>query len=622
VTVVGVMPPDFAFPQRADLWLPLRITLPDHGAFNYAVVARLGDGVGPDEAGTLLETRLAEFDGAELEASLTPLRDTIVGASGRPLLLLTGAVGLVLLIACANVANLLLMRAGTRDREMGVRMAIGAGGGRLIRQLLTESSILAGLGGILGVFLAVLGVEALLALAPAGTIPRSHEVGVDLDVLAFALAVAGLTGIVFGLAPAARTARKQLWEVVTHGGRTHTADGGVAPGLLVVGEVSLAVVLLTGAGLLVRSFQELRSIDLGFDPSRTITFELDLPTESNDTFESMLALHLETLEGLRAIPGVTAAGAANFEPFGAFASNGTYTVEAPAEGAPATCERCAGMSIATAGYFSAMGIPILAGREITPEENRSAARVVVVGRSTAELFWPGENAVGQGIQTGRRPSPGQWLTVVGVVEDVVRSDITESRGPMVYLPAHEIEDPFNVSHARYVLRTPLPRASVVPAVRQVLADIDPMLATGPITTMDEVVVASIGDRLFETRLLATFAALALLLAAVGIFGVTAFSVAERTREIGIRRVLGAQANEIGSLVLRRVVALVVPGVVLGAVVSVAVSGVLESSLYGVDRGDPLTLLGVGVLLIAVSIAATLIPLRRATRVSPVAVLSE
>jgi hypothetical protein len=280
------------------------------------------------------------------------------------------------------------------------------------------------------------------------------------------------------------------------------------------------------------------------------------------------------------------------------------------------------MSIATAGYFSAMGIPILEGREITPEEDRSAARVVVVGRSTAEMFWPGESAVGRRIQTGRRPSPGQWMTIVGVVEDVVRSDITEPRGPTVYLPAHEIEAPLYVAHARYVLRTSLPPAAVIPAVRRVLADVDPMLATGSITTMDEVVVATIGDRLFETRLLVTFAALALLLAAVGIFGVTAFSVAERTREIGIRRVLGAEANEIWSLVLRRVVVLVVPGLLLGGLASIVVSGVLESSLYGVTPGDPLTLVVVGLLLVGAAVVAALVPLRRATRVSPVAVLSE
>jgi len=445
---------------------------------------------------------------------------------------------------------------------------------------------------------------------------------VDPSALAFVVLVAGLTGIAFGLAPAVRTARKRPREVVTHGARPCTRAGGAARSVLVVAEVSLAVVLLTGAGLLVRSFQELRSIDLGFEPTRTITFELDLPGESYETFESMLALHLETLQGLRAIPGVTAAGAANFEPLGAFASDGTYTADAPAEGVPATCERCAGMSIASAGYFSAMGIPILAGREFTPADDDGAARVVVVGRSTADLFWPGESAVGRRIQTGRRPSPEQWLTVVGVVEDVIRSDITEAKGPMVYLPFTEIEDPFYVGHARYVVRTPRPRASVVPAIRRVLLDVDPTLATGPISTMDDIVVASIGDRLFETRILTTFAALALLLAAVGIFGVTAFSVSERTREIGIRRALGAEAAEVRSLVLRRVVLLVVPGLALGGLASAAVSGLLESSLYGVGRGDPVTLLTVGSLLVSVSVGAALVPLRRATRVSPVVVLSE
>jgi len=622
VNVAGVMPPGFAFPRPADLWLPLQITLDAHGSFSYPIVARLGEGVSPEEARALLAARLGELDGAELQASVTPLKDVVVGASRYPILLLTGAVALVLLIACTNVANLLLMRAGTRDREMGVRMAVGAGGARLVRQLLTESSILAAMGGVAGALIAVVGVDALLALAPPGTIPRSHEIGVDPVALAFAFVVAGLTGITFGLAPAVRTARKRPREAVTHGARTHTRGGGAARSVLVVAEVSLAVVLLTGAGLLVRSFHELRGIDLGFEPTRTITFELDLPRESYDTFESMLSLHLETLQELRAVPGVTAAGAANFEPLGAFASNGTYTADAPAEGVPATCERCAGMSIASAGYFSAMGVPILAGREFTAAEDQAAARVVVLGRSTAERFWPGESVVGRRIQTGRRPSPGQWLTVVGVVEDVIRSDITEPKGHMVYLPFTEIEDPFYVGHARYVIRTPLPRESVIPAIRQVLLDVDPMLATGRISTMDDVVVASIGDRLFETRILASFAALALLLAAVGIFGVTAFSVSERTREIGIRRALGAEASEVRSLVLRRVAMLVLPGLALGGVGGATVSGLLESSLYGVERGDPATLVTVGLLLVCVSLAAASVPLSRATRVSPVVILSE
>jgi predicted permease len=622
VSAVGVMPSGFAFPRPADVWLPLQLTLDDHGSFSYSTVARLADGASHEEARALLAARLGELDGAEMRATVTPLKDVLVGESRYPILLLTGAVALVLLIACTNVANLLLMRAATRDREMGIRMAVGAGGGRLVRQLLTESSILAAIGGVVGALVAVLGVDALLALAPPGTIPRSHEIGVDPTALAFTFVVAGLTGVAFGLAPAVRTARKRPQDVVAHGSRTHTLGGGAARSVLVVAEVSLAVVLLAGAGLLVRSFQELRSIDLGFDPSRTVTFEIDLPGESYETFESMLALHLETLQRLRAIPGVRAAGAANFEPLGAFASNGTYTVEAPAEGVPATCERCAGMSIASAGYFSAMGIPILAGRGFTAAEDEAAARVIVVGRSTANLFWPGESALGKRIQTGRRASPGQWLTVVGVVEDVIRSDITESRGPMVYLPVHEIEDPFYVGHARYVIRTPLIHEFVVPAVRQVLLDLDPMLATGPISSMDDVVVASIGDRLFETRILVSFASLALLLAAVGIFGVTAFSVNERMREIGIRRALGAEAMQVTSLVLRRVIMLVLPGLVLGVAGSATASGLLESSLYGVERGDPLTLLTVGLLLICASIVAAWIPLRRATGVSPVVVLSE
>jgi predicted permease len=622
VTIVAVMPPGFAFPGETDLWLPLNVSVDPGHSFRYPVVARLMDGVTPEDARSLLADRVREVAGEDFEVALVPLKNAVVGDSPYPLFLLTGAVALVLLIACGNVANLLLMRAGTRDREMGVRKALGAGRGRLIRQLLTESVLLAVVGGAAGLAIAALTVKGLLALAPPGTIPRGDEVGVDLSVLAFVLLVSALTGIATGLAPALRVARKEVRDVIAHGGRSHSSSQSATRGILVVAEVTFAFVLLTGAGLLLRSTQELREIDLGFDTRNASTFEIDLPNETYDDSESMRSLHREVLGNLRSIPGVTAAGAANFEPLSAFDSRGTYTIEAPAEGLSGACGRCAGMSIASSGYFAAMGIPIVAGREFTRAEEDAGAPVVIVGRSMAERFWPGLDPVGRRLASGRQPGPEDWMTIVGVVEDVIRGDIRDPKEPVVYLLLTGMDDPFSLGHARYVLRTPVSRHSFLPAVRQAVANADPTLAIGTIATMEDVVTASIGDRLFETRILTAFAALALVLAGIGIYGVTAYAVNERRREIGIRRALGARTSAVGRLVFTRVGALVLPALLLGGALSIAVSRLIESLLYGVGPYDLATLVGVAVVLSAVAVAATLIPLREATRVSPVVALSE
>ena len=618
-TVVGVMPPGFDFPDRADLWLPLEAhPLRAEGlSFANPVVARLEENTTVDQASAELsalavtsEWRWGPSDAA-LIARVIPLKDVVVGDSRYPLLIFTGAVALVLLISCTNVANLLLMRAGKREQEIGLRRVLGAGRPRLVRQLLTESVMVAFVGGVVGIVIAAFGVQALLALAPPGTIPRGQELGIDGTVLAFTLAVSAVTGIGFGLAPAFKATRRPLRDTIAQAARTHTRRREFARGALVVAEVGLAVVLLTGAGLLLRSFQQIRAIDLGFQPENTLTFYVDLPEDSYAGLESAAALHGRVLDGLARIPGVEEAGAVNFEPFGPLNMSTRVNIEGTEEHFPA------GWMVASPGYFPAMGIPVLSGRAFTTQDNASGPGVVIISRSMAEQLWPNGDPIGKQLSHNR----DEWLAVVGVAEDVVRNDVTANRGPLMYLPLAQIESPRQLNHMSYVVRTTASPRAVAPAMRAVLREADPNLPAGTISSMDQVVLASIGDRLFQTRVFGVFAVLAMLLAAVGVYGVTAYSVSERTQELGIRMALGARAEQVARMTLGGVLRLVVPGLLLGSVAALVATRFIAASLYEVTPGDPVTFVGVALLLGGVAITAALVPTRRATRINPVEVLS-
>ncbi len=622
-TVVGVMPPGFDFPDHRDVWLPWSASPyagPGTSIYQY-VIGRLGEEVTLDRAAAELDAWAGELERADQVAVVTPLMDVVVGDSRYPLLLFMGAVGLVLLISCTNVGNLLLMRAGSRELEIGLRRALGAGRVRLLRQLLTESVTLALLGGGIGILVALGGVELLLSIAPPGTIPRGQEIGIDLTVLAFALTVSTLTGVAFGLVPALKATGRDLTSAITAGARTHTSRAGFARDALVVAEVALAVVLLTGAGLLVRSFQQVRAIDLGFRPESTLTFYVDLPRRTYADAEPAVAMHLRVLDGLGEIPGVEAAGAANFEPFGPIAQTTNVRVEGMAPGSDGY-NGTVGRSLVSDGYVRAMGVAMLSGRDFTAGDDLSGLPVAMINRSMAERFWPGLDPVGKRLSRGiTLAGVDDWMTVVGVIEDVVRNNVTEPRGPMLYMPLRQNDYPPDLVHMQYVVRTMSSRRSVADAMRTVLHDADPDLPIGSITTMDDVVVASIGDRLFETRILGTFAVLALLVAAVGVYGVTAYSVSERRREIGIRMALGARAEQVAGKTLGGVLRLAVSGLALGSVGGWAATRLIDASLYGVGPGDPMTLVGVALLLGAVVVAAALVPTRRATQVDPVEVLS-
>ena len=618
-TIVGVMPPGFDFPDRADLWLPMGANPLFAEGLSYALptLARLGEGITPDQAASELTALVAASDWRSgrsdnlLTARVVPLKDVVVGESRYPLLIFTGAVALVLLISCTNVANLLLMRAGVREREIGLRRVLGAGSPRLVRQLLTESVMVASIGGALGIGVAALGVRALLALAPPGTIPRGQELGIDPTVLAFTLVVSVVTGIGFGLAPAFKATRRELRDSIAEGARTHSPRRGLARRALVAAEVGLAVVLLAGAGLLLRSFQQIRAIDLGFDPENTLTFDIDLPGYAYANLEPAAALHVRVTEGLGRIPAVEAVGAVNFGPFGPLNTTTNVHVEGSEE------SFSAGWMVASPGYFAAMGIPVLSGRAFTDQDDASTRDVVVISRSMAEQLWPNGDPVGERLSRGR----GEWVTVVGVAEDVVLSDVTANRGPLMYVPLPQIDNARYLNHMSYVVRTTASTRVVAPAMRTVLRDADPNLPAGTILSMDDVVVASVGDRLFQTRVLGVFAVLAMLLAAVGIYGVTAYSVAERTQEVGIRMALGARADQVARMTLGQVLRLVIPGLLVGVAAAMAATRFIAASLYEVSPGDPATFVGVTLLLGGVAVIAALVPIRRATRINPVEVLS-
>ncbi len=611
------MPPGFSFPDRADLWLPLGANpLSAEGiSFANTVVARLGGNLVVDQAAAELSARAVASDWRrerrEVSTRVVPLKDVVVGESRYPLLIFTGAVGLVLLISCTNVANLLLMRAGTREREIGLRRVLGAGRPRLVRQLLTESVMVALLGGALGILVAQFGVQGLLALAPPDAIPRGQELGIDRVVLAFTLVVSTLTGIGFGLAPAFKATRRELRETVAEGTRTHTPRRGIARSALVVAEIGLAVVLLTGAGLLLKSFQQIRAIDLGFEPDNTLTFFVDLPEYTYADVGPIQALHRQILDGLKRIPGVEAAGAANLESFGPL----FRTTRVHVEGDTEEEDSQAGFMIASPGYFPAMGIPVLSGRGFGAQDDASAAAVVVISRAMAEQLWPDSDPIGDRLSNG-----DSWLTVIGVVEDMVRGDVTENRGPLMYVPLEQIDRADYLGHMSYVVRTAESASAVAPAMREVLRGADAKLPPGTISTMDQVVVASLGDRLFQTRILGVFAVLALLLAAVGVYGVTAYSVNERTQELGIRMALGARAGQVARMTLGGVLKLIVPGLVLGSAAALAAGRLITASLYEVTPGDPLTVVGVALLLGGVAIAAALVPTIRAACVDPMTAL--
>lgn len=622
-TVLGVLPEGFAYPYEAQLWRPLELRLAPNLYLMLSVIGRMRDGVTREQAVADVASVAGGAErsaGGERETSVAeiiPLKDTVVGDVGRSLLVFAGAVGLVLLIACANAANLLLMRATSRHREIAVRAALGAGRRRLVRQLVTESVLLWVVAGAIGAAVSVAGVRGLLALAPAGRIPRHGEIGVDVVALVFALGVSLVTGVVFGLVPAVRATRTPLRASLAATPRgISSRDGGVR-GALVVAEIALALVLLAGAGLLTQSFLRMRHLELGFQSTGLATMTVDLPATGYASTSAMQTFHARMLDRLRHTPGVESAAAVNFSPLGSALVRGDFKLDG---GRTPPRDYLVAKPSVSPEYFRTMGIRLLRGREFTERDDAASPGVVIVSRSVADRVWPGMNALGQRVSMKDRPGPGDWLTVVGVVDDIAQRGLDGKRDPAIYQPYAQLAQPFFLEHMTFVVRAADRPEMLLGVMRQALREVDRSQPVGSIGTMDATIAMTVAEPLFQARLIGVFSALALLLAGIGIYGVVAYSVAERTHEIGIRVALGAAGGDIVRLVVRRVLMLVVPGVGLGIVGALAVTRVLATFLFGVKPNDPATFAGVAAVLAAVAFLAGLVPARRASRVDPLVAL--
>jgi len=542
-------------------------------------------------------------------AAIIPLKDTLTSHVRTSLLVLAGAVLFVLLIACANVANLLLIRAATRRHEMAVRVALGASRGRIARQLLTESVLIALIGGALGMLVAFAGVRGLLAMAPAGRIPRIDDVHINGWVLLFTLGVSVMTGILFGLVPAQSGARREPQEALGQGKRLVGGPHHRLRSVFVTGEIALALILLSGAGLMIKSFLLMRSLDTGYDSSRVMTMAVDLPPIAYPDATRLQAFHTALLERLARIPGAGRVGAVSFRPMGDVGIMGDFEVEGPT---PLPHGYTVDKPTVSPGYFAALGIRILAGRDFTPADRAGAPGVVVVSETMARRVWPNESAVGRRISMQEHPGPNDWLTVIGVVNDVVQ-DAELSHHSTLYLPYLQTTAPFFINHMTFVVR-PEPGASLAPAMRAALREVDPAVPAQALETMDQSMMDTIAEPVFQMRLLATFAALALLLAALGTYGVLAYDVTERTREIGLRMALGATPGNVLRMVLGRTAALALLGAALGVAGSLTLTSVLTKSLFEVKPTDPVTLAAVTIVLVVVALLAGYLPAQRAAGV--------
>ncbi|HEV2149547.1 MAG TPA: ABC transporter permease [Longimicrobiaceae bacterium] len=613
-TVVGVMGPRFGFPDNQPLWVPIvPSALADQRGERYLrVVGRLRPGVTLEQARAemgALARRLEEQHpetNAGMGVRLIDFDEAWVGEIRPALLVMLAAVGMVLLIACANVAGLFLARAAARRKEIAVRVALGAGRGRLVRQLLTESSLVALMGGALGVLLAHWGLALILASFPFQP-PLWMVFDIDANVLLFTLLLSLGTGVLFGLAPALRATRPDLQDTLKDGGRGSTAGArqGRMQGALVVAELALAMVLLVGAMLMVRSFLRLQGVDPGFDTAQVLTLRLVTGGDRYAEPAARMELYRQVVERVKALPGVEGAGTVSFLPLSGMSVTSGLSVEGvdlPADQRPAAEVR--GIS---PDYFRVLRVPLLRGRSLTPEEADGDRPVVVVNRALAERFWPGEDAVGRRVRVG-----GPWLTVVGVAEDVRMGGLDEKPTAQVYVP-YSAEAR---GYASLLVRTHGDPAAATAAVRRAVHAVDPSVVVDEAFTMREVVHRSLWQRRLFGGLFTSFAAIALLLAVSGVYAVIAYSVSQRTHEFGVRMALGARPGRILGMVVRQGAVLTVIGVGIGALGAFAVTRVMGSLLYGVAPTDPVTFAAVTVILASATVLASWIPARRATRVDP------
>jgi putative ABC transport system permease protein len=630
-TVVGIMRPDFQFPNsRTDVWMPLAFAPGplDRGSHFLTVIARLKPGVTPALAQTemaIIARRLEQFykENQGVGVSVRPLREELLGGIEPALLILFGAVGFVLLIACANVANLLLARAAARRRESAIRLALGASRPRLIRQLLTESVLLSLLGGASGLLLARWGVDFLLSLSP-NTIPHSQEIGVDGRVLAFTFALSLVTGVLFGLAPALEASKIDLNEMLKEAGQTAGGKAGRHRTLrfLLVSEVALALVLLIGAGLLINSFLRLRSVNLGFDPERLLTMQISLPGSKYKEGSQRIAFFEQVLERVESLAGVESVGATNDLPLGGTAFS-RFFMAADIEGVPMPASPGELPPFAvfevSPHYFSAMGTPLLKGRLFTAQDNQQGAPTAIINETVARRFFSDQDPIGKRIRVGSPNGWNYWMTIVGVVGDTRLEKLSQTPFPEIYTP-HSQGLLGASSSMVLAVRSSDDPLRLAGLIREQVWAVDKNQPVSNIKTMEQLLSEGLAEPRFNTVLLGIFAVVALALSMTGVYGVASYSVSQRTREIGIRMALGAKASDVVRLVVGQGMKLALIGVVIGLVAAFALTHLMKSLLYGVDATDPLTFASIALLLPLVALLSSYIPARRAAKVDPMVAL--
>jgi putative ABC transport system permease protein len=626
VTVIGIMPPafEFQFPttRQVEMWLPMRIAASntDRQAHYLYVVGRLKQSVSLDQAQSGMDVLVGQLQqqypksNSDRGANVVSLHEQLVGNVQPYLRVLFAAVGFVLLIACANVASLLLARVTARHKEVAIRMAIGASRWRIVRQLLTESVLLSTVGGLAGLLLAYWETDLLVALAPPD-IPRLGDIGLHAPVFAWTLGVSVITGVMFGLAPALGASKPDLNESLKEGGRSIAGPGrSRMRNLLVVSEIALALVLLIGAGLMIRSFARLQHVSPGFDPKNLLTMNISLPRQKYRENQQINSFFDQLLARVRAVPGVEAVGGIDPLPMGGSDGTTSFVVE----GAPprAIGDRPeVGERTATADYFQTMRIPLLQGRAFSERDREDAPRVVIINEALARRFWPNEEAIGK--RLGFRASdPQVWHQVVGIVGNVRHRRLDADPKPELFFPYSQYPGSFMT----LVVRTPSDPVNAISAIRNEVLGLDPDQPVFDIKTMDERLSKIVATSRFVMLLLGAFAGIAMLLAAVGIYGVMAYTVSQRTHEIGVRMALGAGAPDVLKLVVGHGLKIVLAGIAIGVAGALALTRMIESQLFEVSATDPLTFVLISAVLTGVALAACFVPARRATKVDPMVAL--
>lgn len=631
-SVVGVMPPSFQYGREigmiVDLWAPIVFTpqqLSSNSITNefLSVLGRLRAGVSQEQAqaemhniaSNLRQQYMQGADATNWDLLLTSFRQQVVGDISTMLWIVMLVVGFVLLIACANVANLLLARAAARQKEIAVRTALGARRWRIIRQLLTESLLLSVVGGAFGLLIGYWGVKALVALNE-DRIPRAHEISLDWKVMLFTFGISILTGILFGIVPALQTTKTDLHETLKEGGRNAaaTTKQWIRSSLVVV-EIALALAVLVGAGLLVKSFLHVQQVNPGFNPEGMLTMHLSLPMTKYSEAPQRANFYKQVINDVRALPGVQSVGAVSVLPLSGGGSSGSFRIEGrdvpPGQSSPHGARWAA-----TPDYFKTMGIPLIRGRYFEDRDTSEALPVAIIDQALAQKYWPNEDPLGKRIVfEGTRDNP-LWREIVGIVGHVKHTDLEGESRAQYYMPHQQRPQP----NMALVIRTPNDPNALAGSVRSVIKSADSDLPVFRVRTMDQFVADSMTQRKFALLLICVFACLALLLSAIGLYGVMAYSVTQRTHELGLRMALGAQASDVLKLVVKQGMLLAVVGLAIGVVGAIFLSRLMKTMLFNVSATDPLVFVGIALILAAVALLACFVPARRATKVDPMVAL--